>query len=191
MNEVVLIPERVRIVRKNQKEACSISLAKKGNNTLCALSMMDEEAKIVSTDIILKYFKANPDEKSYPCDSNLDARFAMLRDEIKKPYPKIKLDKRRGEAIDVLEKLIVLHCAEKDYLNDLLEIIKSYDDLSDGELKFISMLKINKTNAPEIVKKIKNKIPPHYIIQIKRKVENVDAQTETIMFTEDLRNDND
>lgn len=191
MNKVVSIPERVRIVRKNQKEACAISFAKKGNNTLCALSMMDEEAKIVPTDTVLKYFKANPDEKSYSCDSNLDARFVVLRDEIKKPYPKIKLDKRRGQAIDVLEKLIVLHNVEKDYLNDLLEIIKSYDDLSDGELKFISMLKINRTNVPEVVEKIKNKIPPHYIIQIKRKVENVDAQTETIMFTEDLRNDND
>ena len=37
---------------------------------------------------------------------------------------------------------------------------------------------------------IKEKIPVHYIIQIKQKVESIDAQTEIIMFTEDLRYDN-
>lgn len=190
IDEVVSIPERVRIVRKNQKDSCAISFAKRGNNTLFALSMMGEEAKIVPADMVLKYFKADSDEKSYPCDSNLDAKFAVLRDEIKKPYPKIRLDKRRGQSIDVLEQLVTLYSAEKDYLNDLLEIIRSYDDLSDGELKFLSMLKINKANASDVVKEIKNKIPSHYIVQIKRKVESVDAQTETIMFTEDLRNDN-
>ena len=190
INDVLSIPERVRVVRKNQSTACAVSFAKRGNNTLFALAMAGEEARIVPADVVLKYFSAKMDEKPYPCDSNLDSIFAVLRDEIKKPYPKIRLDKRRGQAIDVLEQLVVLYPAEKDYLNDLIEIIKSFDDLSDGELKFLSMLKANKTNAAEIANQIKEKIPSHYIIQIKKKVESVDAQTETIMFTEDLRSDN-
>ena len=41
----------------------------------------------------------------------------------------------------------------------------------------------------EIVEELKIKIPVHYIVQIKEKVESIDAQTEVIMFTEDLRND--
>lgn len=190
VGKVLEIPERARIVRKGQKEACSISFAKRGNNTLFALATDGETAKIVPADLVLKYFAAEPIEKPYPCDSNLDLKFAVLRDEIKKPYPKIRLDKRRGQAIDVLEQLVILDPAEKDYLNDLIEIIRSYDDLSDGELKFLSMIKVNRTNAEDTVAEIRDKIPPHYIIQIKKKVENIDAQTETIMFTEDLRNDN-
>ena len=190
IEKVLAIPERVRIVRMGKEVACSISFAKRGNNTLFALAMDGEPAKIVPADLVLKYFTAEPIEKPYPCDSDLDSKFAVLRDEIKKPYPKIRLDKRRGQAIDVLEQLVVLHPAEKDYLNDLIEIIKTYDDLSDGELKFLSMLKVNRTNACDTVFEIKEKIPAHYIIQIKKKVENVDAQTETIMFTEDLRHVN-
>ena len=46
-----------------------------------------------------------------------------------------------------------------------------------------------KNNIDEIVPELKQKIPVHYIIQIKTRVENMDAQTEIIMFTEDLRND--
>lgn len=42
-----------------------------------------------------------------------------------------------------------------------------------------------------VIAEIKKKIPVHYIIQIKQKAESIDAQTEIIMFTEDLRYDND
>ena len=112
-----------------------------------------------------------------------------MRDEIRKPYPKIKLDKRKGTAIDNLEQLKVVCPSEKDYLSDLLDVIKTYDDLSDGELKYLSKLTIRKNNIKEIIDDLKSKIPVHYIVQIKEKVESIDAQSEIIMFTEDLRND--
>ena len=44
--------------------------------------------------------------------------------------------------------------------------------------------------ASEIIEDIKAKIPEHYIISIKEKAESIDAQTEIILFTEDLRSDN-
>ena len=181
------IPERVRIVRKDRPEPCAVSFAKRGNNSLFAFSINGEEATIVSPDSALKYFKAEQDEKAYECDSDLDSKFKALRDEIKKPYPKVTLDKRKGQAIDSLEQLKVACPAEKNYICDLLEVIRSYDDLSDGELKYLAMLKVTASKANEIVSDLKVKIPVHYIIQIKQKVESIDAQTETIMFTEDLR----
>jgi len=190
IDEIKKIPERVRIVRKNKIEPCVISFAKRGNNTLFAAAFPDGEAKVLPADYVLRYFKANQDEKPYDSDPDLDARFAFLRDEIKRPHAKIRLDKRRGQALDNLEKMIVACPTEKDYLNDLKEIISTFDDLSDGELKYLSMLRITRQNALELSKEIKTKIPAHYIIQIKKRVESIDSQTETIMFTEDLRNDN-
>ena len=92
--------------------------------------------------------------------------------------------------IDNLEKLTTVYPAEKDYLSDLIEVIKSYDDLSDGELKYLANLPVRMDNAAELVTDIKERIPVHYIIQIKQRVESIDAQTEIIMFTEDLRYDN-
>lgn len=81
--------------------------------------------------------------------------------------------------------------AEKDYIKDLLEVIKTFDDLSDGELKYLANITVRSSDASETVQEIKEKIPAHYIIQIKERVETIDAQTEIIMFTEDLRNVND
>ena len=184
------IPERARIVRQGQKELCAISFAKRGNNTLFAIAYPDVPvAKIVPPETVLSLFKADVDEKPYDYDEQLDKKFKILRDEISKPYPKIKLDKRKSEALDNLNQLLALCPKEKDYIKDLIEIIRSYDDLSDGELKYLANLSIRKSNIDEIVPELKQKIPVHYIIQIKTRVENIDAQTEIIMFTEDLRND--
>ena len=191
IDAVLNIPERARIVRKGELEPCAISFAKRGNNTLFAMaSDFDKKAQIVPPERVLSLFKAEPDEKSFEYDQELDKKFAILRDEIKKPYPKVNLDKRKGQAIDNLEKLVYVYPVEKDYISDLLEVIKSYDDLSDGELKYLANLNIRKDNVQSLVSEIKEKIPVHYIIQIKQKVESIDAQTEIIMFTEDLRYDN-
>ena len=191
-NAVMKIPERTRIVRKDCKKPCAISFAKRGNNVLFALA--DPEAlvaKIVSPEEVLGLFKADSKEKSFEFDADLDKKFVILRDEISKPYPKIKLDKRRSQAIEKLQQLQVAYPAEKDYIVDLLDVIKTYDDLSDGELKYIAKLPVRQSNIKEVVDELKQRIPGHYIIQIKEKAESIDAQSEIIMFTEDLRNDND
>jgi len=191
-DEVTTIPERARIVRKGQKEVCAISFAKRGDNTLFAIAYPSvPKATIVPADKVLDLFYAEPDEQSYEFDENLDKKFEILRDEIKRPYPKIKMDKRKSEAVDNLQKLIVVCPGEKDYINDLIEVIKTYDDLSDGELKYLAALVIRPANVAEIITDLKQKIPVHYIIQIKTRVESIDSQTEIIMFTEDLRNDID
>lgn len=192
IDEIHSIPERARIVRKGQNEACAISFAKRGDNTLFALAYPDiPQAKIVPADKVLDLFAADYEEKGYEYDEELDKKFQILRDEIRKPHPKIRLDKRKSEALDNLQQLLAICPTEKDYITDLIDVIKTYDDLSDGELKYLAALVVRKANAAELVVELKQKIPVHYIIQIKTRVEAIDSQAEIIMFTEDLRNDND
>ena len=190
-DEIMQIPERARIVRKNCNKVCAISFAKRGNNSLFAIAEpFATKARIVSPEDVLGLFKADMDEKSYEFDVDLDKKFSILRDELQKPYPKVKLDKRRANAIENIKKLLSVYPAEKDYLKDLLDVISTYDDLSDGELRYLAKLVIRQINIKEVVSELKQRIPAHYIIQIKEKAESIDAQTEIIMFTEDLRDDN-
>ena len=71
------------------------------------------------------------------------------------------------------------------FLSDLHDIIKKYDDLSDGEMKFIRQL--NLTNQVEAVAALKDKFSVHYLDTIKNRADGVDRASEIIMFTEDLR----
>jgi hypothetical protein len=190
-DDVMQIPERVRIVRKNNENCAAISFAKRGDNYLFAKAQQNSDvAEILPAESVLNLFEALQEENGYECDAVLDRKFAVLRNEILKPYPKIKLDKRKGEAIDKLQQLLAIYVTEKDYINDLLEVIKTYDDLSDGELKYLANLTIKKKNLKGIMDELKLRIPIHYIVQIKEKAESVNAQAEVIMFSEDLRNDN-
>lgn len=187
---VMQIPERARIVRRGSDKVCAISFAKRGNNALFAFAEPYLPiAKIVSPEEVLGLFKADAEEHSFEFDADLDKKFAILRDEIQKPYPKIKLDKRRANAIDNLQQLLAVYSIEKDYITDLLNVIRTYDDLSDGELRYLSKINIRSSNISEIISELKQRIPAHYIIQIKEKAESIDTQAEVIMFTEDLRND--
>jgi len=192
LDEIMQIPERSRIVRKNNENNVAISFAKRGNNSLFAMARQDTDtAEIVPAELVLKLFKAEQDEKGYDYDDELDKKFAVLREEITRSYRKPNLSRRTREAINILKQLFTLYPTEKDYISDLLDVIKIYDDLSDSELKYLTGLEINKNNLKEKTEELKQRIPIHYINQIKERAENIDAQSEVIMFTEDLRDDKD
>lgn len=188
LREVMEIPERTRIVRDNKPEAVSISFAKRGNGTLFALAYEhDTEAEILTPELVLGYFKAGQDEKSHEGDAELDKKFEILRKRITAPHPAPKIEGRRADAIKIIEYLKESYAPERDYLHDLFDAIKDYDDLSDGELKYISQLRLNEDNLADAVAELKQKFPVHYINVIKEKAEAIDKVSEIIMFTEDLR----
>lgn len=188
LREVMEIPERTRIVRNNRSEAVSVSFAKRGNGTLFALAGDDEtEAEILTPELVLGYFKADKDEKSKEGDADLDKKFEILRKRITAPHPAPKVEGRRADAIKIIEYLKESFPPERDYLHDLFDAIKDYDDLSDGELKYISQLRLTEDNLAAAVAELKQKFPVHYINVIKEKAEAIDKVSEIIMFTEDLR----
>ena len=187
--EIYNIPERSRIIRQTNNDSCAVSFAKRGNNILFATyDSINDDTKISSMEDGLKLFYALKDEKGYESDGKIEEKFNKLKQEIKKPSIKVKLDKRKNEAISILETIKSYSQYDKGYIDDLLEIIRTYDDLSDGELKYISSIRVDERNIEKSINELKEKIPEHYIIQIKEKVENIDKQTEIIMFTEDIRN---
>ena len=187
IREAMEIPEHSRIIRKEQPEQISISFAKRGNNSLFALASAGaENAEILSPELVLKYFKASQEEKSFEGDEELDKKFKVLYDKITEKHPVPKIDGRRADALKNLEFLEENSSQERDYLRDLIDIIRDYDDFSDGELKFIAQLNF-KNGLDEPIMQLKEKFSAHYIGMIKQKADSVDSVSEIVMFTEDLR----
>jgi superfamily II DNA/RNA helicase/HKD family nuclease len=188
LKEVLSIPERTRIVRTSCDKNVSISFAKRGNGILFAMAEDGEKtATIVAPEQVLKYFKAEKEETADAGDNELDAKFEILRKKIKEPHPLPKIEGRRADALKVISFLKDNYKAEKDYLLDLFEAIKTFDDLSDGELKFIAQLDLDGNNLKAAVDELLEKFTQHYIGVIKERAEAIDRVTEVIMFTEDLR----
>jgi len=189
--EVMDIPERARIVRVGDFPPCAVSFAKRGSNMVFAMATdYLPNAELIPAERALPLFYAEVDEPAYDFDSSLDQRFEILRQEIQKPYQKVRMDARRTNAIENLQQLLAVCPFERNYLNDLIDTIKTYDDLSDGEIKYLANLIVKPVGAREMVAEIKEKIPSHYLNQIKKRVVAFDMLGEIIIFTEDFRNDN-
>lgn len=187
LEEVQNIPERTRIVRTDRAENVSISFARRGNGILFALAgEYDIEAEIVSPEFVLPYFKASSDEQSQEGDAELDNKFEILRKRITAPHPLPKIQGRRADALKIIEVLKEVYTPERNYLADLYDAIREFDDLSNGELKYIAQIRLDR-DLGEAVQELKQKFTPHYLGVIKEKAEAVDSVSEVIMFTEDLR----
>lgn len=188
LNEVQNIPERTRIVRQGMNENVSVSFAKRGNGILFALAgEHDLEASIVSPEFALPQFRADSSEKAIEGDAELDKKFEVLRKRITAPHPLPKIQGRRADALKIIEALKEVYTPERNYLADLYAAIREFDDLSNGELKYISQIKLDENSLVEAVQELKSKFTPHYLGVIKEKAEAIDSSSEVIMFTEDLR----
>lgn len=188
LRKLLYIPERTRIVRKNQELNLSISFAKRGTNTFFAMAdELDEKATIVPPEMVLSYFKANQSEKAFEGDAQLDAKFEILRQRIIAPHPLPMIQGRRADALKIVEYLKESYIRERDYLEDLYEAIKTYDDLSDGELKYIAQLSLDVKRLDDAVCELKKTISENYLAVIKERAEAIDMVSEIILFTEELR----
>lgn len=188
IKEILEIPERTRIVRKKQENNISVSFAKRGNGILFAAAKeYEQKASMAPPELVLKYFKAAPEEESSSGDDKLDAKFEILREKIMEKHPLPKIEGRRADALKKIGFLKDNYRAERDYLIDLYEAIKTFDDLSDGELKFIAQMDIDAKDIKKSIDDLFDKFPTHYISVIKERAEAVDHIAEIIMFTEDLR----
>lgn len=119
------IPERVRIVRKRNGDTGQCLICKtRRKYTFWCHTWGDTKAKVVSPEIALRLFEASQEEKGFDCDEELDRKFALIRDEIKKTFDMMLDDSSRWiNAIKNLEYLKDNLPNEKDYIDDLLEVI--------------------------------------------------------------------
>lgn len=187
MKEARDIPEHTRVVRSNRPKNTSIGFAKRGESSLFAMTGEDgTTADIWPAERVLPLFKADHSEKSKEGDDELSRRFSVLYDKITEKHYVPEIEGRRQDALKNLDFLIDNYPQEKDYLIDLRDVILEFDDLSDGELKYIAQLHL-KDGIPEAVKELHKKFSDHYIAVIKEKANAVDAVAEIMVFAEDLR----
>lgn len=186
LNEAFSIPERTRIVRTGRGVETSVAFAKRGDNVLFAIANSNEsEARIAAAEETLQYFKASPEESSEAVDDEMDRKFIKLRRKILEPHKLPKIEGNRAKAQKAVQYLKEVYRPERDYLSDLFEVINKYDDLSDGELKFIAQLDLSAIETA--VNELKKMLTPHYLGVIKERAESIDSVREVIMFSEDLR----
>jgi len=184
MQMINKIPRRSRLKRQAQKNPGVVVFGKKGQNTIFTIGNFLNEVRVVSAEEALPLFKAKLDEKSEAVDKNFTSIFNLAKDKLfaKHDLPPIK--GRRATAINMLKVLANNLPTAKDYCEDIITIIRTLDDISDGSLKDISQL--NLKNIEYAYKALKQIIPEVFVRNILNRAKFTEDEQELLLFAEQL-----
>jgi superfamily II DNA or RNA helicase/HKD family nuclease len=179
------IPRRSRIARNGQADNRGVVFSKYGSNSVFVSAIVDAEPEIISTENALKLFKSSPEEKGSETGSGFPKLFELARNSlyVKHALPEIK--GRRKDAITLLEALRIQLPIASSYCNDLIRIIRDYDDIDEGTLK--DLAQIREKSPEDVFKLAKQFVPETHIKNILARVDRMEEDTHTILLAEELR----
>lgn len=181
------IPARTRITRQSNKNI-TIMFAKKSSNMIFAINEQGTPPAVETARNVLPFFEANAEEQSASNDCS-DESFRELKNAI---LGQRQEPKNRGLRKDALNKLdIIKHFGDgnrMDYVFDLYESIRKYDDLCERELKIINGIEISDIQADvnAVIAALIGEIPVDYLESIREKADAMNTGENVVMFTESL-----
>ncbi|MDQ5981635.1 MAG: hypothetical protein QG570_385 [Patescibacteria group bacterium] len=185
IDQAISIRPRSRVLRTNQKFSGGIAYGKKGNHDVFAIKIIDEEPKIVSSEIVLPLFAAKPEEEGAAPDNAFNELFILIRDKLFERHQLPRISGNRAKALQPLQIFIENYPPAKDYAIDLTKVIKEYDDLSEGQYKQIS--RINMDSYEDAYKELQEIVSRQSIATSLKRVDQLEGLSELVVLSEELR----
>lgn len=184
MSEILNLPRRSRIKRKNQEKKGSIVFGKKGENSVFTYGANNDEVAVVSLETALPIFEAKEIEAAEEVDGTFVESFNYAKDKLFEKSKLPKIQGRRSASIKILECIGNEVPQAKEYCDDIKNIIKNLDDINEGTLKDIT--RINLKDLKAAYQDLQRIVPHSYIENIYKKVEKAENEYELLLFAEQL-----
>lgn len=179
--QALLLPHRARTARNMEKTMKGVLMfGKKGDDFVFKIGNAEQSPVMISADEAIALFEADKDEKPVDLSQDFDSVYQKVKSSLF--YSDVK-DRNEKELLNALKKIkffIKEKLLDKDYLSDLLEVVKA-DALSGYEVRYINQLTIK--DAP----KIKEKITEEYLSRIITSQNKVDDSEELLILSEELQ----
>ncbi len=159
-----------------------VVFGKKGANSIFTYGTVSEEADVVSAEYALTYFQAKQDEEGSPVGDDFTLAFNTAKEKLFGKHELPKIQGRRAKSIQVLKVISEELPASRDYCEDIISIIKTLDDLSDGALKDISHLDLR--NVEKAYEKLLEIVPETYIRNVLTRANRTENEQELLLFAE-------
>lgn len=182
MDKILSLPRRSRIMRRDMGKQGVVVFGKKGSNSIFTYGLDQVEADVVAAEAALSYFQAKPEDKSEEVSEDFNLAFNTAKEKLFGKHELPKIQGRRAKSIHVLKVIADEMPTSRDYCEDIISIIKTLDDLSDGALKDIAHLDLrNVENAHEKLLEI---VPEAYIRNVLTKAGRTEGEEELLLFAE-------
>lgn len=180
--EALNIPHRAKIGRHCEKKYKGVILfGKKGDDYVFKLGNSEHDTPMsLTSEEALSLFQADEKEMSFPISNDFDAVYQQVKRKLFKGDQQNETEKHRLEANDKIKLWLKNKDLDKDYLSDLLVILRN-GGLTGEEIRFIN--KLSTKNATLLLQKITR----DYINRSISKMNKVEEGAETLILAEELQ----
>lgn len=175
------LPHRARTARAIQKPHKGVLMfGKKGDDFVFKIGDTEQKPCMISAEEAIGLFETDDKEKPVDLSKAFDKVYQQVKSSLFTNDEKEKNEKELLKALSKVKILIKDKILDKDYLSDLLEVIKA-DALSGYEIRYINQLTLKEAkNLPE-------KITSEYLARIITCQNKVDDSEETLILSEELQ----
>ena len=185
VKEAMNIPKRVRIQRHSDKKKKGVVVfGKKGEEHAFKFGSVPGECQSLNIEEGLSMFEAAMSEQAWQTGPNFNAVYDQMKEKLFSKKTEVAFDAGKREAMHKVEAMIEKVPEKKDYLNDLLKVIKDLDALPDLYAKLIR--KIDSDNLQAGLKDFEAQVPAAYLTSIIQRAQKIDEEGATLILSEEI-----
>jgi len=185
IEEALSIPKRVRIMRQADKGRKGVVVfGCKGDEYVFKFGSKPGDCVSLGIAEGLSLFEAELGEESQKTSDNFCAIYDQMKDKLFSKKTEVSLDQGKRETISKIEALIKQVPELKDYLTDLLSVIKDYDSLPDKYAKLIRQIRLEKLK--DDLQNLTEQVPHEYLRSIVQRVRTIDEEEESLILSEEF-----
>ena len=180
-DKAIELPHRARTARKVEKPKKGVLMfGRKGDDFVFKIGDTADTPVMIPAEEAIALFEARKEEKPVDLSKKFDTIYQRVKISL---FSSDVSERNEKEFLNALAKIKILKKEQhlsKDYLEDLLQVIKA-DALSGYEIRYINQL------APKDVEKLPLKISAEYLARIITTQNKVDDSEETLILSEELQ----
>lgn len=185
MNTIKAVPHRSKIKRVDTSKKGVVVFGKKGDHSIFTFGESIDDVEIISAEDALPHFSATVSDQAQPVDNGFTDVFNLAKEKLFAKHELPKILGRRSNAIHVLKIIADSLPNSKDYCEDIINIIKTLDDLSEGTLKDITQLDLR--NVEVAYEKLLELVPIGFIRNVLDRAGRSQDEQELLLFAEQLK----
>ncbi|MCL1610898.1 SNF2-related protein [Marseilla massiliensis] len=175
------LPHRARTARSVEKSQKGVLMfGRKGNDFVFKIGNTANVPAMISAEEAISLFEAEKDEQPVDLSHDFDMVYQRVKTSLFCNDVTTRNEKELINASDKIKILIKNQLLPKDYLADLMQVIKA-DALSGYEIRYINQL------APKDAAKLPLKISAEYLTRIINMQNKADDSEETLILSEELQ----
>lgn len=185
IEEARKVPKRSRIRRTVKKDNNGVIVfGKKGTEYTFKLGISADNYVTLNAEDALKIFQAEISEDVDKVSAGFEPIYNYVKSNLFKRKTQVTSDKAKvmtTQKIEVLKELLPVY---KDYLEDLLSVVKELDSLPDYYAKRIRA--IDERGLEKDLKSLISELPHSYLINIIGKAQSIEEGVESLIIAEEL-----